>query len=181
MIGGTMLLIVQLQRHVWLFTTLWTGASHASLSLNISQSLLKPFFRIPSNHLILCCPLLLLPSIFANIRVFPNELSVHIRWPKYWSFSSNNSPSSVYSGLISFKTDWFDHLAVQETFKSLLQHRSSKASILWHSALFMVQIGQPYVTAGKTITLTIQTFVIKRWVCFLTSCLGLSSKDEFAF
>ena len=119
MIGGTMLLIVQLQRHVWLFTTLWTGASHASLSLNISQSLLKHFFRIPSNHLILCCPLLLLPSIFANIRVFPNELSVHIRWPKYWSFSFSISTSNKYSGLISFRIDWFHLLAVQGTLSSV--------------------------------------------------------------
>ena len=155
-----MLFIVQLSRHVWVIKTLWTAASHTSLSFTISRSLLKQVFRMPSNHLILCCPLLLLPSMFANTRVFPNELSVHIRWPKYWSFWFNNSPSNVYEWF-ACKNDWFDLLAVQDTFNSLLQHHSSKTSVLWHSAFFMVQIWQPYVTAGKTVNLTIQTFVSK--------------------
>ena len=109
------------------------------------------------NHLILCRPLLLLPSIFPTIRVFYNESVLHIRWLKYWSFSV--SPPSEYSGLISFRIDWFDLLAVQGTLKSLLQHHSSEASILWHSAFFMVQLSHPYMTTGKTIALTIQTFV----------------------
>ena len=100
---------------------------------------------VPSNHLILCCPLLLLPSIFPSIRVFSNELNLHIRWPKYWSFSFSISPSNEYSELISFRTDWFDLLAVQETLKSLLQHHSSKSSILWHSAFFIVQLSYPYM------------------------------------
>ena len=104
----------------------------------------------PSKHLILCCSLLLLPSIFASIKVFSNESALHIRWQKYWSFSFSNSPSSEYSGLISFRIDWFDLLAVQGTLKSLLQHRSSKASILWCSALFIVQLSHPYMTTGKT-------------------------------
>ena len=112
-----------------------------------------------SSHLILWRPLLLLPSIFPSIRDFSNESSVHIRWPKYWSFSFSASPSSEYSGLISLKIDWFHLLAVQETFRSLLQHHSSKASILWCSAFFIVQLSQSYVTTGKTTALTIQTFV----------------------
>ena len=105
---------------------------------------------IPSNHLILCHPLLLLPSIFPSIRVFSSELTLHIRWPNYWNFSFNISPSNEYSGLISFRIDWFDLLKVQETFKSLLQHHSSRASILWHSAFFMVQLSRPHMTTGKT-------------------------------
>ena len=116
---------------------------------------------IPSNHLILCHPLLLLPSIFPSIRVFYSESVLHIRWPKYWSFSFNISPSNEYSGLISFKMDWLDLLAVQGTLKSLLQHHSSIASILWHSAFFMVQFSHLYVTAGKTIALSMWTFVGK--------------------
>ena len=116
---------------------------------------------MPSDHLILCCPLLLLLSIFPNIRVFSNELALSIRWPKYWSFSFSISPSSEYLGLISFRTDWFDLLAVQGILKSLLQHHSSKASILQHSAFFMVQFSHPYMTTGKTIALTIRTFVSK--------------------
>ena len=116
---------------------------------------------MPSNHLILCCPLLFLPSIFANIRVFSNESALHIRWPKYWSFSFNISPSSEHPGLISFRMDWLDLLAVQGTLKSLLQHHSSKASILWHSAFFTVQLAHPYMTTGKTIALTRWTFVDK--------------------
>ena len=116
---------------------------------------------VPSSHLILCRPLLFLPSIFPSIRVFSNESALRIRWPKYWSFSFSISPSNEYSGLISFKMDWFDLLAVQETFKSLLQHHSSKASILWLSAFFIVQFSHPYMTTGKTIDLTIWTFVSK--------------------
>ena len=113
---------------------------------------------MPSNHLVLCCPLLLLPSIFPSIRVFSNELALHIRWPKYWSFSFSISPSSEYSGLISLKIDWFG-LAVHGIFRSLFQHHSSKASILWRSHFFMVQLSQLYMTTGKTIALTIRTFV----------------------
>ena len=116
---------------------------------------------MPSNHLNLCCPLLFLPSIFSSIRVFSNESVLHIRWPKYWSFSFNISPSNEYSGLISFRIDWLDLLAVQGTLKSLLQRRSSKASILWRSAFFIVQLSHPYMTIGKTIPLTRQTFVGK--------------------
>ena len=116
---------------------------------------------MPSNHLILCCPLLLLPSIFPSIRVFSNESALCIRWPKYWSFSFNISPSNEHSGLISFRMDWLDLLAVQGTLKSLLQHHSTKASILWHSAFFIVQLSHPYMTTGKTIALTRQTFVGK--------------------
>src|SRR5574339_398935 len=115
----------------------------------------------PSNHLILCRPLLLLPSTFSSIRVFSNESVLHIRWPKYWSFSFNISTSNEYSGLISFRMDWLDLLAVQGTLKSLLQHHSSKASILWSSAFFMVQLSHPYMSTRKTIPLTVWTFVGK--------------------
>ena len=114
-----------------------------------------------SNHLILCCLLLLLPSIFLSLRVFSNESALHTRWPKYWSFSSSFSPSNEYSGLISFRMDWFDLFAVQGTLKSLLQHHSSKASVLWHSAFFIVQLSHLYLTTGKTIALTKWTFVDK--------------------
>ena len=113
---------------------------------------------MPSNHLILCHPLLL-PSVFPSIRVFSNESALHIRWPKYWSFSFNSSPSNEHPGLISFRMDWLDLLAVQGTLKSLLQHHSSKASVLWCSAFFIVQLSQPYMTTGKTIALTRWTFV----------------------
>ena len=116
---------------------------------------------MPSNHLILCCPLLLLPSIFPSIRVFSNESALHIRWPKYWSFSFNISPSNEHPGPVSFRMDWLDLLAVQGTLKSLLQHHSSKASILRRSAFFTVQLSHPYMTTGKTIAFTIQTFVGK--------------------
>ena len=116
---------------------------------------------MPSSHLILCCPLLLLPSIFPIIRVFSNESALHIRWPKYWSFSSDISPSNEYPGLISFRMDWLDLLAVHGTLKSLLQHQSLKASILLHSAFFIVHFSHPYMTTGKTIALTRQTFVDK--------------------
>ena len=124
-------------------------------------------------HLILCCPFLLLPSIFPSIRVFPNELILHIRWPKYWSFSFSISPSNEYSGLISFRMDWLDPLAVQGTLKSLLQHHSSKASIIWCSAFFMVQLSCPYMTTGKTIALTVWTFVGKV-MSLLCNMLGMS-------
>ena len=137
--------------------TPWTTAHQASLSFTISQILLKPMSIesvMPSNHLVLCHPLLLLPLIFFSISVFSNELALCIRWPKYWSFSFNISPSNEYSGLISFRIDWFDLLAVQGTLKGLLQHHSSKASILQCSAFFMVQLSHPYTTAGKTIALT---------------------------
>ena len=139
----------------------WTAARQASLSFAISQSLLKLMSIesvMPSNHLILCHPLLL-PSIFPSIRLFSTESILCIRWPKDWHFSI--SPSNDYSGLISFRIDWFDLLAIQGTLKSLLQHHSSKASILWHAAFFMVQLSHPYVTSGKTIALTMQTFASK--------------------
>ena len=132
-----------------------------SLSFTISQSLLKltsSESMMPSNHLILCCPLLL-PSIFPSIRVFSNESAFHIRWPKYWSFSFKISPANEQPGLISFRMDWLDLLSVQGTLKSLLQHHSSKASILRHSAFFLVQLSHPHMTTGKTITLTRWTFV----------------------
>ena len=116
---------------------------------------------MPSNHLILCCPFLLIPSTFPSIRVFSNESVLQIRWPKYWSFSFNISPANEYSGLISFRMNWLDLLAVQGTLKNLLQHHSSKASILWCSAFFIVQLSHPYTTTGKTIALTRQTFVGK--------------------
>ena len=153
---------VQLPSQVQLFATSWTAACQGSLSLTISWSLPK-FMLVASvmlsSHLILWCPLFLLPSIFLSIRDFSNESSVRIRWSKYWSFSFSISPSSEYLGLISPKIDQFDLLAVQGTLRSLLQHHSLKASILWRSAFLMVQLSQPYVTAGKTIALTIQTFV----------------------
>ena len=140
------------------------AARQASLSFNISRSLLK-FMSIesvmPSNHLILYHLLLLLPSIFPSITVFSSESVLRIRWPKYWSFSFSINPSNEYSGLISFRVDWFDLLAVQGTLKSLLQHHSSKVSILWHSAFFIVQLSHPYMTTGKTIALTRRTFVGK--------------------
>ena len=134
-----------------------TAACQASLSITKSQSLLKLMSVesvMPSNHLILCHPLLLSPSIFPSIRVFSNESALRIRWPKYWSFSFNISPSNEHSELISLRMDWFDLLAVQGTVKSLLQHRSSKASILWCSAFFIVRLSHPYMPAGKTIALT---------------------------
>ena len=144
--------------------TLWTAICQSSLSITNSGSLLKNISIKsvrPSNHLILCHPLLLLPSIFLNIRVFSNESVLHIRWPKYWSLSFSISPSNEYSRLISFRMDWLDLLAVQGTLKSLPQHYSSKASILQHSAFFTVQLLHPYMTTGKTIALTRQTFVGK--------------------
>ena len=133
---------------------------------------------MPSNHLILCCPFLLLPSIFFSIRVFSSESGLHIRWPKYWSFSFSISPSSEYSGLISFRMHWLDLLAVQGTLKSLLQHHSSKASILQCSAFFIVQLSYPYMTTGKTIALTRQTFVGKVMTS-LVFCLSFSLSEAF--
>ena len=149
---------------VRLSVTPWTTARQASLSITNSQSPPKPMtieLVMPSNHLILCHPLLLLPSIFPNIRVFSNELAFCIRWPKYWSFSFNISPTNEHPRLISFRMDWLDLLAVQGTLKSLLQHHSSKASILQCSAFFMVQLSHPYMTTGKTIAMTRWTFVDK--------------------
>ena len=148
---------VQSLSSVWLFAAPWTAAPQASLSITNSQSLVKLMSIesvMPSNHLILCHPLLLPPSIFPSIRVFSNESVLHLRWTNYWSFSFNISPSNEYSGLISFRIDWFDFLAVQGTLKSLLQHHSSKASILQHSAIFRVQLSHWYMTTGKTIALT---------------------------
>ena len=155
---------VQSLSRVWLFATPWTIACQASLSITSSQSPPKPMSIVsvmPSSHLILCHPLLLLPSIFPSIRVFSNESALHIRWPKCWSFSFNISPSNEHPGLISFRMDWLDLLAVQGTLKSLLQHHSSKASIFWCSAFFTVQLSHPYMTTGKTIALTRCTFVGK--------------------
>ena len=155
---------VQSLSHVRLFMTPWTAACQASLSITNSWSLLKLMsieLVMPSYHLILFHPLLLLPSIFSSIRVFSNESVLCIRWPKYWSFSFNISPSNEYSGLISFRMDWFDLLAVQGTLKSLLQHHSSKALILQLSAFFMVKHSHPYMTTGKTIDLTRRILVSK--------------------
>ena len=155
---------VQYLSHVQLFVTPWTAAHQASLSIIISRNLLKLMSIqsvMPSSHLILCCPLLFSPSIFPSIRVFSKESALCNRWPKDWSFSCNISPSNEYSGLISFRMDWLDLLAVQGTLKSLLQHHSSKASILRHSAFFTVQLSHLYMTTGKTIALTRWTFVCK--------------------
>ena len=138
---------------MWLSVTPWSTAHQASLSITNSRSLLKLMSIasvMPSNQLILSCPLLLLPSIFPSIRIFSNESVLHIRWPRYWSFSFSISPSDEYSGLISFRMDWLDLLAVQRTLKSLLQHHSSKSSVLWHSAFFILQLLYPYMTTGKT-------------------------------
>ena len=147
--GNVLFSSVQSLSYVRLFATLWTAARQASLSITISWSLIKLMSIesvMPSNHLILCHPLLFPPSIFPSIRVFSNESPLRIRWPKYWSFSFSISPSSEYSGLISFRMDWLDLLAVQGTLKNLLQHRRSKASILWHSAFFIVQLSHSYMT-----------------------------------
>ena len=154
---------VQSLSRVRLFVTPWTAAHDASLSITNTWSLLR-FMSVesvmPSNHLILCCPLLLPPSVFPSIMIFSESL-LHIRWPKCWSVSFSISPSSEYSGLISFRMDWLDLLAVQETLKSLLQHHSSKASILRQSDFFIVQLSHPYMTTGKTIALARWTFVGK--------------------
>ena len=158
------------------FATPWTAAQQSSLSIASSWSLLKLMSIksvMPSNHLILCYPFLLPSSIFPSIRVSSDESVLCIRWPNYWSFSFNNSPSNEHSGLISFRMDWLDLLAVQGTLKSLLHHHSSKASVLQHSAYFMVQLSHPYMTTGKTTALTRQTLVSKV-ICFLICCLGWS-------
>ena len=162
---------------VRLFATPWIAARQASLSITNSWSLLKLMSIesvMPSSHLILCHPLLLLPSIPSIIRVFSNELTLRMRCPKYWSLSFSVSPSNEHPGLISFRMDWLDLLAVQGTLKSLLQHHTSKASIFWHSAFFTVHLSYPQMTNGKTIALTRQTFVGKMSVCFFIYCLGWS-------
>ena len=163
--------------HVRLLATPWIAACQASLSITNSWSSLRLMSIesvMPSSHLILCCPLLLLPPIPPSIRVFSNESTLCIRWPKYWSFSFNNIPSKEYPGLISFRMDWLDLLEVQGTLKSLLQHHSSKASILQHSSFFTVQLSHPYMTTGKTIALTRQTFVGKVMSLLLICYLGWS-------
>ena len=160
--------------------TPWTAARQASLSIANSWSLLKLMSIesvMPSNHLILCCHPLLLPSIFPSIRVFSNESVFHIRWPKYWSFSFSISHSIEYSGLIPFRIDWFDLLLLQGTLKSLLQYRSSKASVLWCSDFLIVQLSHPHMTTGKAITLTRQTFVSK----VISLLLNMLSRLVIAF
>ena len=164
---------VQSLSHVWLFLTPWTAARQASLFITNSRSLLKLMSIesvMPSNHLILCCPLLLLPSIFPSIRVFSNESALCIRWPKYYSFSFNISPSNEYSGLISFRMDWLDLLAVEGTLKSLLQHHSLKTSVLWHSAFLIVQLSHLYMTTGSVPALK-QPFSPQHCPIFLSSSL----------
>ena len=161
--GYIYIYVVQLLSHVWLFVTSWTIACQVSLSFTISWNLLKLLSIesvMPSNQLILCLPLLL-PSVFPSIRVFSNESTLHIRWPKYWSFNFTIIPSNEYSGLISFRIDCFDLLTVPGTLKSLLQHHSSKASILQHSVFFMVELSHPYITSRKNIALTRWTFAAK--------------------
>ena len=156
--------VVQPLSRVRLFVTPWTAARQVSLFISNSWSSLKLMSIesvMPSNHLILCHPLILLPSVFPSIRVFSNELVLHIRWPKYWNFSYCISSSNEYSGLLSFRMDCLALLAIQGTLKSLPQHHSSKALILWCSAFFMVQLSRPYVSTGKNIALTMQTFVSK--------------------
>ena len=180
--------VVQSLHHIQLFVTPWTAAHQASLSFTISWSLLKLMSIesvMPPNHLNLCRPLLLLPSVFPSIRVFSNELALCIRWPKYWSFSFSISPSNEYSGEISFRIDWLDLLAVQGTLKHLLQHHSLKASVLRCSAFFMVQLSHPYMTTGKTLALTIWTFVGKVMSLLFNAlsrfCHSLSSKKQAFF
>ena len=170
---------VQLLRHVQLFATPLTAACQASLSITNSWSLFKLTsieLVMPSNHFILCHPLLL-PSIFPSIRVFSNESVLHIRWPKYWSFSFNISPSNEYSGLISFRMDWLDLFAIQGTLRSLLKHHSIKASIFQWSAFFIVQLSHPYMTTGNTIALTRQIFVGK----VMSLLLNMLSRLVIAF
>ena len=162
--AGIKIVAVLSLRCVWLFETPWIVASQAFLSFTIPQSLLKFMcieLMMSSKHLILCCLLLFLPSIFPTIKVFSNELALHSSWPKYWSFSFSWSSFNEYSELIYFRIDWFDLLAVQGTLKSLLQHHSSKASILQCSAFFIVQLSHPYMTTGKNLALTLWTFVGK--------------------
>ena len=168
---ATTFVAIQSLSCVSLFVTPWTAARQASqMSFTISQSLLKlmsTWLVMPYNHLVLCCPLLLLPSIFPSIRVFSNELALCIGWPKYCNFSFSINSSNEYSGLVSFRIDWFDLSAVWETLKRLLQHHSSKVSILWCSAFFIVQLLHPNMTTAKTIALTIQTLLAKWGLCFL--------------
>ena len=171
---------VQSLSRVWLLATPWTQARQASLSITNSWSLPKLMSIesvMPFNRLILCRPLLLLPSIFPSIRVFSSESVLHIRWPKYWSFSFSISPYNEYSGLISFRIDWLDLLAIQGTLKSFLQQHSSKASILWRSAFFTVQLSHPYMTTGKTIALTRWTFVGK----VMSLLLNMLSRSVITF
>ena len=155
----------------------WTAACQALLSFTVSLSVLK-FMSIesmmPSNNLMLCCPLLLLSLVFSSIRIFSSELAFHIRWLNYWSFNFNISPSNEYSGLISFRIDWFELFSVQGILNSLVRHHSSRVSILQHPAFFMIQLSHPYMTTGKTIALSIWTFVGKVNLCFLICCLCLS-------
>ena len=173
---------VQLLSRVWLFATPWTASHQASLSITNSRSSLKlmPIKSVmPSNHLILCRPLLLLPPIPPSIRVFSSESTLRMRWPKYWSFSFSISPSNEHPGLISFRMDWLDLLAGQGTLKSLLQHHSSKASILQCSAFLIVQLSHPYMTTGKTIALTRRTFVSKViYSCWTSKSGRWNSKDR---
>ena len=180
--------IIQLLSHVQLFATPWTAAHQAFLSIINSWSPPKPMSIesvIPSNHLILCHPLLLLPSIFPSTRIFSNESALRIRWPQYWSFSFNICSPSEHPGLISVRMDWLDLLAVEGTLKSLLQHHISKTSILWHSAFFIIQLSHPYMITGKTIALTRQTFVgrvtsllFNKLFRFLIHCHSFSSKEQ---
>ena len=156
--------VVQSLSGVWLFATPWTAARQASLSFTISWNLLKLMsieLVMPSSHLILCGPLLLLPSISPSIGVFSNESALHIRWPKDWSFSFSITLSNEYSGLISFRIDWFDLLAVQGALKSLFRHHSLKAAVLWRSAFFMVQLSHPFMTTGKTTVLIIRSSYVQ--------------------
>ena len=156
--------------------TSWTAAQQASLSITNSWTMLKLMSVesvMPSRHLILCHPLLVLPSIFPSIRVFSSESVLCIRWPKYWNFSFSISPNE-YSGLISFRIDWFDLLTVQGTLESLCQHHSSKASIVWCSAFFIVQLSHPYMTTGKTVAWLDGSLSAKKCLCFLICCLGWS-------
>ena len=181
---------VQPLSHVRLFATPWIAAHQASLSITNSRSspkLMSIESVMPSSHLILCRPLLLLPPIPPSIRVFSNESTLCMRWPKYWSFSFSISPSNEHPGLISFKMDWLDLFAVQGTLKSLLQHHSSKASILRCSAFFTVQLSHPYMTTGKIIALTRRTFAPQiyswpnfwnQWICYLTWQKGLCRCDS---
>ena len=174
--ASSLFLVVQLLSRVQPFAAQWIAAYQASLSSTISWSLPKLTSIesvMPSNHIILCHPLLLLPFVFPSIRIFSNEPAFHIRWPKYWSFSFSISPSEEYSGLISFRIDWFELFAVQRTLKSLLQNHSLKPSVLRYSTFFMNQLSHPYMTTGKTIAWTIWTFVGKG-LCFLISSLGWS-------
>ena len=161
---GKYFVVVHSLSHIWLFVMPWTIAIQAALSSTVSRSFLT-FMPIDlvmlSNHIILCSPLILWPSIFPSIRVFSNESALHIRWSKYWSFSFSACPSNEYSGFISFRIDWFDLLAIQGTLKSIPHHHNLKASVLKPSVFFMVQLSHPYMTTGKTIVLTIWIFVGK--------------------